>query len=220
MKKICVILSGCGVFDGTEIQEAVLTLLYLDRAGVEVSCYAPDIFQQDVVDHITMEAVAEERRNVLVESARIVRGQVKSLLDLNIDDFDALVMPGGVGTEKNLCAPTDDGAGRAIDPEVARVIREAHASGKVIGAMCNTPLLVAQALRDTDSNPTLTVGTDEQVIAALAAFNAQPLQAEANEVVVDQKNRIVSTPAFMLAEDISQLSYGIKKLVTEVLEMA
>lgn len=220
MKKIGVVLAGCGVFDGSEIHEAVLTLLHFDKAGAEVQCFAPDKEQMHVVNHTSGQSAAKESRNVLTESARIARGKIKPLDELKAADFDAVVFPGGFGAAKNLCTFAIDGSGCKIDPQVAGVIKEAHAAGKVIGALCISPVVVARALKDEKIGPELTIGTDPGTSKALAELGAKPIKAQTVDVVVDKKNRIVTTPCYMLATRISQVSQGIENFVKEVMKLA
>ncbi|HOL95206.1 MAG TPA: isoprenoid biosynthesis glyoxalase ElbB [bacterium] len=221
MTRVAVVLSGCGVFDGSEIHEAVLTLLYLDQAGVEVRCFAPDKPQLHVVNHFTKEVVPGETRNVLVESARIARGEIRPLPELKMEAFDAVIFPGGFGAAKNLCTFAVDEANCDIDPDIARVIRDAVQKGKVVGTICISPVLAARALRDDPTrHPRLTIGTDAATAGALRAMGAENVAASVNEIVVDEQNRLVSTPAYMLGPRISNVAAGIEKLVNKVLEMA
>ncbi len=219
MKKVGVILSGCGVFDGSEIHEATLCLLYLDRAGVEVHCFAPDVEQLHVVDHATQQAEEGTQRNCLREAARIARGEIGPLSDLRVDELDALILPGGFGAAKNLCTFAVDGPRCDINAEVAAAIRDAVAHGKVVGAICIAPALVARALRDTGTNPVLTIGNDTATADALRSLNATHRDAAVSEIVVDERNRIVSTPAYMLAQRISEVASGIEKLVDGVVSL-
>ncbi len=220
MKRTAVVLSGCGVFDGSEVHEAVLTLLYLDKAGAQVECYAPDKDQANVVNHATQQPAEGETRNVLVESARIARGDVKPLSDLKMENFDAVLFPGGFGAAKNLCTYAFDGDNCTNDADATRVLRDAHAQGKPIGAMCIAPVAVACAFEGTDVNPTLTIGTDAATAGSLRAKGAVNEPKSVSEITVDEKNKIVSTPAYMLGPSIAHVAQGIETLVNKVLEMA
>jgi enhancing lycopene biosynthesis protein 2 len=219
MSKVAVVLAGCGVFDGSEIHEATLTLLYLDQANSETTCFAPDKPQMHVVNHSVGEPAEGESRNIMAEAARISRGNIKPLADLKVADFDALIFPGGFGAAKNLCSFAVDGPECSIDSDVERVTREAVEQGKVIGTICIAPAITARALRDTDVNPKLTVGTDQGTMDALKTMNAEPVAANVTDIVVDEKNRIVSTPAYMLGQRISEVATGIEKLVNQVVKM-
>lgn len=217
--KAAVILSGSGVFDGSEIHEAVLTLLYLDQAGAEVQCFAPDTPQVHVINHLTQTPM-EQERNVLVESARIARGDIKPISELNVADFDAVLLPGGFGAAKNLCTFAMDGASCRIDAGVAAAVREAHAQKKVIGAMCIAPVTVARALKEAGVQAALTIGSDAATAGAMRELGSENKPATVSEIVVDEANRIVSTPAYMLGPGIADVAVGIEKLVKKVVELA
>lgn len=218
MKNIGVILSGCGVFDGSEIHEATLTLLFLDRAGVQIHIFAPDKPQKDVVDHFEKKPM-DEKRNVLTEAARIVRGDIEPLSQINIETLDAIIFPGGFGAAKNLCNYAVSGPDCEIDHDVEILIKSAHEKGKPIGCICIAPVLVARALKGTGAKPKLTIGTDEETIKHLEELEAVAVPTLVNEVVVDENNKIVSTPAYMLARRISEVASGIEKLVERILGM-
>ncbi|MBN2226712.1 MAG: isoprenoid biosynthesis glyoxalase ElbB [candidate division Zixibacteria bacterium] len=220
MKKVGVILAGCGVYDGSEIHEAVLTLLYLDQAGAEIHCFAPDKDQLHVVNHLTGQPVEGDKRNVLVESARIARGEIRPLSDMKLDQLDAVIFPGGFGAAKNLCTFAVDGPACEIDPHVIGVIADAIAKKKTIGAICISPVVVARALKDSGASPELTIGQDPGTNEALTALRAKPVNAKVDDIVVDQKHKIVTTPAYMLGPRISNVAAGIEKLVMKVLEIA
>jgi enhancing lycopene biosynthesis protein 2 len=219
MVKVAVCLSGCGVFDGAEIHESVITLLALDRAGAEVLCCAPDIPQMHVIDH-QRGAVAEgESRNVRVESARIARGPVADVAELRAADFDALILPGGFGAAKNLCDFAINGAESNGHPAVMELLRDCLESGKPVGLMCIAPVVMATAMRSTPTSLELTIGTDVDTCASLQAMGAQPRPHHASEIHVDVERKVVSTPAYMLAGSISEAAVGIEKLVAKVLEL-
>jgi enhancing lycopene biosynthesis protein 2 len=220
MKKVAVVLSGCGVYDGSEIYEGTCTLLYLDQNDAEITCFAPKKKQYHVIDHTEGKPIEGESRDVYTESARLARGQIKPITELKVDDFDAVVFPGGFGAAKNLCTFAFDGSDCDIDSEVARVISETVDKKKVLGAICIAPAVVARALKDSGKNPKLTVGTDQATMDALKAMNAEPEAKQVTEITVDETNRIVSTPAYMLGQRISEVAAGIEKLVKKVLEMA
>ena len=220
MKKVAVILAGSGVYDGSEIHEATLTLLYLDQAGAQIKCFAPDKDQMHVINHTKGEPASGEKRNVLVESARIARGAIDSVANLKLSDFDAVVFPGGFGAAKNLCDFAVKGTDCEVDPEIGNLVRGAVKAGKVIGTICISPVMIACALKDTGKKPKLTIGTDEGTMNALRAFNAEPIKAQVNEITVDETNKIVSTPAYMLGQSIKEVAVGIEKLVKKVVELA
>ena len=215
--KVAVILSGCGVYDGAEIQEAVLTLLALARAGAEVSCLAPDIAQRQVIDHANGDELVEEDRNVMVESARISRGEILPLDNAKADDFDAFIYVGGFGVAKNLSSYAFDGADYDVDPAVIDLIQATHAAGKPQGFMCIAPVLAARALGA--QHVKLTIGNDAVTVAALEAKGAHHVDCSVDSIVVDLSNRVATTPAYMLAQSIIEAESGINQLVDAVLNL-
>jgi enhancing lycopene biosynthesis protein 2 len=216
--KVGVLLAGCGVFDGAEIHEAVVTLLALDRAGAEAVCIAPDKDQHHVVNHLLGQPSAgEPARNVLVESARIARGRIQSLGKVDAASLDALILPGGFGVAKNLCDFALVGGPCTVDPEVAALVRSVHQAGKPIGAMCIAPVVLASVLGN--HRPRLTIGNDAGTASAIEAMGGQHVPCATSDVVVDTANGLVTTPAYMLASWIGEAATGIEKLVAEVLRM-
>lgn len=218
-KTIGVVLSGCGVNDGAEIHESVLTLLFLDRAGAEVVCMAPDKAQADVIDH-QAGAPADETRNCRTEAARIARGPVKDLAEVKADQLDALILPGGFGAAKNLCTFASSGEECDIDPEVDRLLGEVHAAGKPIGAMCIAPAVLARHFQGKDVAPVLTIGTCEGTGGKLEAMGSKHEAHPVDEIAVDEAQKIVTTPAYMLASGPAEAAQGIEKLVAKVLDLA
>ena len=217
-KKIGVILSGCGVFDGAEIHETVVTLLALDRHGAEAVMCAPDIPQMHVVNHLTGEVEEGAERNVLVESARIARGAVRDVRTVEPDELDALILPGGFGAAKNLCDFAVKGADCSVDQGVAALVRAVHAQGKPVAAVCIAPALIAKVLGD--EGPELTIGNDADTAGALETMGAAHVACPVTEFVVDHERKLVSSPAYMLAESISEAAEGIERTVEALLEMA
>lgn len=217
MAKIGVLLSGCGVFDGSEIHEAVLTLLALDRAGAEIVCLAPNVEQAHVIDHLTQKETGE-KRNVLVESARIARGEVKDLKDVKAADLDGLTIPGGFGAAKNLSDFAFKGQDATVLPDVQRLLSEMVAAGKPVGAICIAPATLTKAL--SDKKPEVTIGSDSGTAAAIEAMGGKHKTCTVDMIHVDEVNRIVSTPAYMLGPSIKNVAEGIEKLVAKVLELA
>ena len=215
--KVGVVLSGCGVYDGAEVHESVLTLLALDHAGAEAVCLAPDVPQKHVVNHLTGQPAAGESRNVLVEAARIARGKVRSLSGFDPAALDALVLPGGFGAAKNLCDFAFRGAECDVNPDVARVVRAVHAAGKPVGAVCIAPVILARLLGA--EKPKLTIGTDAGTAAAIGKMGGEHVSCRGGGAVVDAERRLVTTPAYMLDSPISEVSAGIEKLVGELLAM-
>lgn len=217
MLRVGVVLSGSGMSDGSEIHESVLTLLALDRAGAQAIFMAPNKNQSEVINHLTGQ-VSRETRNVLVESARIARGQIRDIRDVRAADLDAVIMPGGWGAVKNLSDFCWNGEKCWIDGEVFRLLREMHAAKKPIGAICIAPVLLAKAF--APEKPRLTIGSDKGSVAALEKFGARHVTSRVNEIAVDENLRLVTTPAYMLAQGIAQAASGIERLVGEVIRMA
>jgi enhancing lycopene biosynthesis protein 2 len=216
-KKIGVVLSGCGVFDGSEIHEAVITLLAIDRNGAEAVCMAPDM-ELDEVNHLTSQPTGA-KRNVLVESARIARGKIRNIAEVKATELDALVFPGGFGAAKNLCDFAVKGAQASVNADAARLLQEMTAAKKPVGALCIAPALVATVL-GKGLAPKLTIGTDAGTAGAINQTGSVHVDCGAREMVVDKEHKIVTTPAYMLAGSIAEAAEGIEKAVKAVLEMA
>lgn len=217
MKTVGVLLSGCGVYDGVEIHEAVLTLLALDRKGASVVCTAPNTDQYHVVDHFTGEPT-EEKRNVLVESARVARGEIHDLKTVSAAGLDALIIPGGFGAAKNLSDFAIKGKDADTHPEVSRIINEMADSGKPIGAICISPVVVAGVLKPR--HPEITIGNDHETAETIEAMGGVHKACPVDQIHVDEKNKIVTTPAYMLGPGIKDVAAGIEKLVDKVLALA
>ncbi|NTW56167.1 MAG: isoprenoid biosynthesis glyoxalase ElbB [Chlorobiaceae bacterium] len=216
MKKIGVILAGCGYIDGAEIQEAVLTLLAIEKSGAEAVCFAPDIPQHHVVNHLTGQPVPGESRNVLVESARIARGNISDLKKLDPAKLDALVLPGGFGAAKNLCDYAFKGAGCNVNPDVAAAVRAFFDAGKPLGFMCISPVIAAKVLGVEEIE--LTIGDDQSTADDIESLGARHVPCPVWNTVVAKHKKVVSTPAYMLGPGIAEVWKGIEKLVGEVLE--
>ena len=218
-RKVGVILSGCGVQDGSEIHEAVCALLELDRNDAEAVCIAPNLPQHDVVDH-AKGSVTSEKRNMLTEAARIARGKIRDIREIMAADLDAVILPGGFGAAKNLCDFAIAGAGCSVNPDLERLLLEMHASGKPIGAICIAPTIVARVFGKKGIAVQVTIGTDPETSAKIKEMGAEPVDRQAREICVDRSNRIVTTPAYMLAGRIDEAADGIALLVREVLKLA
>jgi enhancing lycopene biosynthesis protein 2 len=218
-KKIGVVLAGCGVYDGSEIHEAVITLLAIDRNGAAAVCMAPDIPQMHVVNHLSGEVAAGETRNVLVEAARIARGKIRDIATVRAAELDALILPGGFGAAKNLCNFAVKGADCSVNPEVARLLREMVAARKPVAAVCIAPVVLAKVLGADQLPHQLTIGTDAGTAAALTSMGSQHITCPVRDFVVDRANKIVSTPAYMLAGGIAEAAEGIEKCVKALLDL-
>jgi len=218
-KRVGVVLSGCGVYDGAEIHESVCTLLALDGEGAEIICIAPDKDQAHVINHQKGEPEEGARRSVLEESARIARGPVRPLAEVSVDDFDALVLPGGFGAAKNLCSYAFKGEDCDVDPDLQKLLLDCAAAGKPIGAACIAPAAVAKAFEGSGKSLTMTIGNDPDTAAAMEKWGAVHQNAGPEEAVVDAGNKVVTTPAYMVAQRIGEVNTGISRMVREVLKL-
>ena len=218
-KKIGVVLSGCGVYDGAEIHEAVITLLAIDRAGAEAVCMAPDVDQMHVINHLTGEEMQGETRNVLVEAARIVRGNIVDIATVKADDIDALFFHGGFGAAKNLCNFAVKGENCDVHPEVMRLVKEFAQKQKPQGVACIAPALFAKIYEGESQHPTLTIGNDRDISEKIEKMGSHHQDCAVLDIVVDKENKIVSTPAYMLGQSISEVAEGIEKSVKELVRM-
>lgn len=218
MKKVAVILSGCGVFDGSEIAESCAALLALHRHRAAAVVCAPDIAQLHVVDHLAGEPAAGPGRNVLVEAARIVRGEIRPLDKVDAAAVDAVLLPGGFGAAKNLSDFASAGAGCTVHPQVEAFLRTAHAAGRPIGAMCIAPVILARVF-GRELRPKLTIGTDPATARMIATMGAEHVDCPAAGAVVDEVNRMVTTPAYMVAGDIAEVFDGAHAFVGRLLEL-
>lgn len=216
MKHVAVILSGCGVYDGAEVHESVLTLLAIEQAGASYQCFAPDKEQFHVVNHLSGEVEEDQTRNVLVESARIARGNIKPLSECQVSDFDALIVPGGFGAAKNLCTFAVDGANSKVDESVRTVCSGFATAQKPAAYACIAPAIAASIYGNSAK---LTIGNDEDTAKAINHLGACHVICEVDEVVVDVENKLVTTPAYMVAQNISQAYAGISKMVETVLAL-
>ena len=215
MKKcFAIVLSGCGVYDGSEIGEAMMTMLALDEAGCRYEIFAPDKPQFHVVDHLKGEPTSESR-NVLAESARIARGKVRPLSEYKAEDYSGLIFPGGFGAAKNLCTFAFDGASMTVDAEVERAVNATRQAGKPIGAMCIAPVILGKLMAGVQ----VTVGHDEATNEALRQMGADPKNVFGPEVVHDTKNKVFTTPCYMLPDaTIATVAACCRNLVAEMLK--
>ena len=217
MKKIGILLAGCGVLDGSEIHEAVLTLLAIDRAGADAFCLAPDITQSEVVNHYTGETMPNELRNVLVESARIARGTITNLKNIDTLELDALILPGGFGAAKNLSTYALKGRSCEINPDVAAAVQSFYQAEKPLGFICIAPALAAKILGKEHID--LTIGNDPGTAADIEAMGARHVECPVGNAIVSRTGKVVSTPAYMLQASIGEVAKGIEKLVKELLDL-
>lgn len=216
MKKIAVVLAGCGVYDGAEINEAVLTLLALEQNNASYQCFAPDMAQLHVINHLTGEEMPETR-NVLIEAARIARGNIKNLRDAVVDDFDGLLVPGGFGAAKNLSDFAVKGTAMTVQEDFLAFAAAMHKAGKPIGLICIAPVMAAKIFGE---NVQCTIGNDTEVAEAIESMGGRHLSCPVSESRVDVANKLVTTPAYMLAGSISEAATGINDCVKKLLSMA
>ena len=218
MKKVGVLLSGCGVNDGAEIHESVLTMLFLDKAGVEMILMAPNIDQMHVINHYTGQEM-EEYRNVLVESSRIALGEIKDMAEVSGNDLDALIIPGGFGVAKNLCDYAMAGPECSVNPDVYRLIVELRLMNKPIGAICIAPVMMAKILGEQEESANMTIGYDETTSTDIISMGSKHIDCPATEMIIDEDKKIVTTPAYMEANSIKEAADGIEQLIKKVLSM-
>ncbi|MBF0162819.1 MAG: isoprenoid biosynthesis glyoxalase ElbB [Magnetococcales bacterium] len=213
-KRVGVVLSGCGVQDGAEIHEATLTLYFLDRAGAQAVCMAPDMVQHHVINHLNG-TVSDEVRNVLVESARIARGKIQDLATVQAEQLDALILPGGFGVAKNLSNLAFGDAAVQVHPALRHLLKEMHQAHKPIGAICISPALLSAAL--AGEGLLLTIGQDAETATGIEAAGNRHQESGAVDIVVDPHHKVVTTAAYMCASGIGEAGAGIEKLVQQIL---
>lgn len=218
MAKVGVVLAGCGVYDGSEVGETVVTLLALERAGIEYQCVAPNMKQMHVMDHLRGEEQDQER-NVLVEAARITRGNVIDIAEISADDFDGLVIPGGFGVAKNLCDFAVKGADCSVNPTVEKLILSMVDAGKPVAVLCIAPALMARVMGAAGKKVKLTIGNDADVSAAINTMGAEHVECPVDDCIVDQDFKVISTPAFMAASCVSEAAAGIEKTISTLADM-
>ncbi len=216
MARVAVVLSGCGVFDGSEIHEAVGVLYHLSRNGVAYQCFAPDVDQMHVVNHATGQVDEGATRSVLVESARIARGEITPLSELKAGDFDAVFFPGGFGAAKNLCTFATQGAGCDVESDVARVLNDFRDAGKPIGLCCIAPVLAAKALPGC----AVTIGNDPGTAEAIRSMGSEHVEKPVTAAHTDEAHRVVTAPAYMYGEaPIHEVIEGIGEMVASTLAL-
>jgi len=213
-KKFAVVLSGSGVFDGAEIHEATLTLYAIGKNGGTYEIFAPDIPQHHVVNHITGEEM-NETRNVLIEAARIARGNIKPLSEFNEKNFDAIIFPGGLGAAKNLSSFAFDGVNCSVNKDVENSIKQMADAKKPIGALCISPVILAKILGDV----VLTIGQDAGTAEAVANMGATHRKTNHGEVIVDSRYKVVTTPCYMLDANIVQIAEGADNVVKTMMKL-
>jgi len=214
MKKIAIVLAGNGFYDGAEVHESTLTMLAIARKGAKYQCFAPDVEQAHVINHVTGEEM-DEKRNVLVEAARIARGDIKPLSEYNAEDYDAIIFPGGFGAAKNLCTFAFDGIDCKVNSDVEKAVRSTVVAEKPIGALCITPVFITKILGDVK----VTIGQDEGTAQAVEKMGGVHENTTHGEIVVDEKYKVITTPCYMLDSTIDQIADGAERAVDKILEM-
>jgi len=214
VKKFAVILSGSGVYDGAEIHEAVMCLYAIQLYNSKYQIFAPDIRQHHVINHLNGEEMNEER-NVLIEGARIARGNILPLSDFDANDYDILLMPGGFGVAKNLSTFAFDGPDCSVNAETEKAIISMHKAAKPIGALCISPVVLARVLKDVE----VTIGQDVETSAAIETMGAKAMKTNQREIIIDYKNKIVSNPCYMLDSSIVDIAEGAKNTVKALIEL-
>ena len=213
MKRVAVILSGCGFYDGAEVNESVLTLLHIAKSGASYQCFAPDTEQMHTINHLTGEEM-QPNRNVLVESARIARGEIKAVTELSVDDFDALILPGGFGAAKNLSDFAVKGADAEVHPQVLVACKSFAEANKPAGYVCIAPAIVPLVY---GHGVKATIGNDADTAAAINSMGGEHVECDVSKAIADDANKVVSTPAYMLAQSILDADAGIADLVAKVI---
>lgn len=213
MKRFAIVLSGCGVYDGAEIHEATMSMLAIKRQGADYQLFAPDMEQHHVINHLNGETMPE-KRNVLIEAARIARGQIQSLAEYHATDYDALLFPGGFGAAKNLCNFAFKGADCTVHPTVEKAIHKTHQLGKPIGALCISPVLLAKLIDQAE----VTIGQDAGTATAVENMGATHRNTTHGEVTVDTKNNLFTTPCYMLDASIVDIANGAENIVKSILD--
>jgi len=212
--QFAVILSGCGVYDGAEIHEATLSLLSIAKSGNQYQCFAPNVMQHHVINHLTGNEMPETR-NVLVEAARIARGKIKGLSEYNPNDYDALIIPGGFGVAKNLSSQAFDGPNLWIEPSFANAILKTAEAQKPIGALCIAPAVLTKVLKGAK----VTIGNEPETINVIKALGGNHETTSNGQVVVDDKYQLVTTPCYMLNTTIDQIASSTDNLVDTIIKM-
>ena len=219
--RFAVVLSGCGVYDGSEIHEAVSALLAIDKAQAEYVCFAPDVEQAKTMNHhsgiVETFQGDDDNRNVLVEPARIARGNILNLKEFRAQEFDCLLFPGGMGAITNLSNIAEKGMSGELHVDVKKAIEDSHNNGLVIGAMCIAPMLIAKALGD--KGVCITIGNDAKLAQEISKIGAEHENCEASEVCVDENLKVVTTPCYMRAKSIKEVALGAEKLINAMIDM-
>ena len=218
MPHVAVILSGCGFMDGSEIHESVLCLLCLAQEGCTYQCFAPDHDQADVVNHLTGQRM-NETRSALVEAARIARGKISPLSELDPSKFDAILLPGGAGAAKNLSNYANSGSNCSVNEDLKQALLRFHESKKPIGACCIAPAVLGKTFQEV-AKVELTLGSNPSTTAQIEALGMQPKLATVDQAVLDQENKVYTTPCYMEPPELAKMYLGVQKVVKELVAQA
>jgi enhancing lycopene biosynthesis protein 2 len=226
MKKYAVLLAGSGVYDGSEIHEATFALLSIKQNGADYQCFAPNKNQHHVINHLTGEEMPESR-NILIESARIARGQVKDLKELDASHYDGLVMPGGFGAAKNWSKWAFDGPEGEVDPDVKKTILDFLALGKPICALCVAPAILAKALQDTSYQAEVTLGSTAEpspydiagTHTAVSTLGVKTIEKTLRDIHIDHHNRIITAPCYMMEGSIADIYSNVKMAIDQLVRI-
>lgn len=224
--KIGVLLSGCGVYDGAEIHEAVFSLLAIEEKGFDATCIGVNKDQHHVVNHISGTEM-DEKRNMLTEAARIARGNITDISDLNLDDIDGLIIPGGFGSAKSLTSWAFDGPDGKIIKEVKDLILKLIACQKPIIALCVSPVVISKALESSEFKANLTIGSNQEKSPydidgfknGLEKTGVSVSMKTIKEINIDYENKIISAPCYMMEASILEIRNNIKQAVDAMAEL-
>ena len=212
-KKIAIIIGGCGHRDGSEIHETTMTMLAVEEHGATYQMFAPNRNQYHVLNHLDGTEM-QEQRNMLVEAARIARGNILPLENFDVNQFDAVIFPGGFGVAKNFFNYAFKGVDCEVDEQIAHIIKSVHQAGKPIGALCISPVLMAKIL----GNITVTIGQDAKTARDIEQMGATNVNTSNGDVVTDKKNKIFSTPCYMLDANLVDIHEDAYNLVEAMME--
>jgi len=222
-KHIAILLAGCGVYDGSECTEAVSLILHLERTGCTFDAYAPNKDQVHTVNHTTGNAAEDPKRNVMVESARIVRGNILDVKEFDVEKYDAVVVPGGFGAMKNLCSYAIEGVDDyTLDPDVEKLLQDCLSSQTVLGLTCIAPMLLPKIQSGLKLTLGKTSGEEfpyKGTCADATKLGAQHVECDNQSVVVDEEHKIVTCPAFMQDAGYYAVYLNIGQLVDAVVSM-
>ena len=213
MKKTAIILSGCGQVDGSETHETILTILALEQHNLDWEGLAPSGLQTEVYDHYTNTKENISPSSMITEAARLVRGNITIINAVNASDYAAVIIPGGAGVIKNLSNYSTAGINFTIHPELLAFMATIVRLQIPAGFICIAPILIPKLY---GNKPKLTIGSNVELAAKIVQIGGEHCDCLANDIVIDHAQKIVSTPANMVAKNIVEVYHGIYKLVTQI----